>query len=101
MLLAGFFIYKQTSAPSQTDKSKDKNTGKQAETEKSKSGGQTLEGTLKTSDNLKKGNLMISTGKRTIYLFTSRDFSSLLDKNVTVTYNGTLDNFTLDNIVAK
>ncbi len=64
-------------------------------------GTNTWEGTLKTSDNKAKGNLMLQTKDRVVYIKTSRDFSSLIGKEVTVTYNGTLDSFILGSIVAK
>jgi len=58
-------------------------------------------GILKTSDNETKGNLMLVTGDRTIYLRTSRDYSALIGKQVSVNYKGTLDSFGLVDIVAK
>lgn len=63
--------------------------------------GKVLEGTLKISDNLKKGNLLLDTGKQKIYIFTNRDFSQFLDKQVKVYYEGTLDEFVLGEIVEK
>lgn len=59
------------------------------------------EGTLKVSDNSSKGNIMLVTSERNIYMHTSRDFSSLYGKEVKVTYDGTLKGFTLKDIVAK
>lgn len=59
------------------------------------------EGMLKTSDNSAKGNLMLVNKDHTIYLRTSRDFSSLIDKNVEVTYQGSLESFKLGEIKAK
>jgi hypothetical protein len=56
------------------------------------------QGTLKTSDNSKKGNLMLVTDKTTVYINTSRDFSNLIGKSVNVKYQGSLDNFELGNI---
>ena len=64
-------------------------------------GAQKLQGTLKISDDLRRGNLMLVTSERAIYLFTSRDYSSLLDKQVTVEIEGTLENFRLVDIKAK
>ena len=58
-------------------------------------------GVLKTSDNSKKGNLMLATKERNIYIKTSRDFKALLDKNVRVSYTGSLDNFSLVDITAE
>lgn len=69
--------------------------------DQTQTGTQTVEGVLKISNDLKRGNLMLTTDNVTIYLFTSRDFSSLLDQRVIVSYKGSLDNFTLQNIVQK
>lgn len=59
------------------------------------------EGTLKKSDNSQKGNLMLLTQDKKIYIKTNRDFTSLLDKTVVVTYEGTADAFRLGDIVEK
>ncbi|HYV33539.1 MAG TPA: hypothetical protein VE973_01700 [Candidatus Limnocylindria bacterium] len=61
----------------------------------------TWTGTLKMSDNSKKGNLMLVTSDHTIYLKTSRNFSALIGKEVVVTYSGTTNSFVLGNITAK
>ncbi|MCL5667009.1 MAG: hypothetical protein M1383_04540 [Patescibacteria group bacterium] len=61
----------------------------------------TWEGTLKISDNLKKGNLMLVMRDRTVYIQTSRDFSGLLDKEVYVTYDGDYNGFRLGDIIEK
>lgn len=58
-----------------------------------------LEGVLKISDNLKRGNLMVVMSERVVYLFTSRDYSKLLNKEVKVVIDGTLENFRLVDIV--
>lgn len=58
-------------------------------------------GTLKLSDNLQKGNLMLLTTDKKIYIHTSRDFNSLLDKRVVVTYEGTSDAFRLGDITEE
>lgn len=63
--------------------------------------GNIMEGTLKASDNPKRGNLMLVTASSTIYIYTSRDFTALLDKEVKVSYDGTTDNFRLGDIIAK
>ncbi len=60
----------------------------------------TWTGTLKMSDNAKKGSLMLVTGDHTVYINTSRDFSALVGKKVNVAYQGTLDSFTLGDISA-
>lgn len=58
----------------------------------------TLEGVLWSSDDEARGNLMLVNQYATIYLKTSRDFGNLVGKNVIVSVDGTLDNFTLLNI---
>jgi hypothetical protein len=63
--------------------------------------GQFWQGTLKASDNAKKGNLMLVMDKTTVYIHTSRDFSALLGKEVKVTYEGTVDSFQLGDIVGN
>lgn len=60
-----------------------------------------VEGTLWASDNSARGNLMIVNGSTVVYINTSRDFSSLIGKEVVATIDGSLDNFTLVNIEAK
>ena len=61
----------------------------------------TWQGTLENSDSTAKGNLMLATPGHIIYLKTSRDFSALVGKKVTVSYNGTLASFTLETITAQ
>ncbi len=56
-------------------------------------GNVTASGTLKVSDNTKLGNLMIDSSKGKIYIVTKRDFSSLVDQNVTLNAEGTIDSF--------
>ncbi|OGN10922.1 MAG: hypothetical protein A3J46_04165 [Candidatus Yanofskybacteria bacterium RIFCSPHIGHO2_02_FULL_41_11] len=59
----------------------------------------TLEGTLWSSDDEAKGNLMLAVNNgATIYIRTSRNFSDLIGKYVLVSIDGTLENFTLVNI---
>ncbi len=71
-----------------------------AATTTTKQAGSSWEGVLKESNNRAKGNLMLATPERNIYLKTSRDFSSLIGKKVIVTYEGSLDSFVLGNITA-
>ena len=59
------------------------------------------QGTLMASDNSAKGKYKITTDSHTIYIKTSRDYSQLVGKNVTVKYNGTMDSFSLTDIVAQ
>ncbi|MEX1064315.1 MAG: hypothetical protein WD898_01020 [Candidatus Paceibacterota bacterium] len=58
----------------------------------------TLEGTLRVSDDPSKGNLMLVTEESVVYITTSRDYSSLVGEEVVVSVDGTLENFTLLNI---
>lgn len=58
----------------------------------------TLEGVLWSSDDEEKGNLMLVSGKTTVYIRTTRDFSNLVGKYVIASIGGTLDNFILLNI---
>jgi|GEM_PF-3931907 len=62
-----------------------------------------LEGELKASNDRKRGNLMLllNDSDRIIYLNTSRDFGSLVGKQVTVTIEGSLDDFVLQDIKVK
>lgn len=57
-----------------------------------------LEGILWSSDDEKRGNLLLVSQYAAIYLKTSRDFSALVGKPVIVSVEGTLENFTLLNI---
>lgn len=61
-----------------------------------------LEGTLQASNNSGYGNymLLLENGK-TIYISTSRNYSSLVGKKVVINYSGTLEDFTLKDIVEK
>jgi hypothetical protein len=62
-----------------------------------------LEGELRASTDKKRGNLMlmVKDSDRVVYLNTSRDFSSLIGKQVVVTIEGSLDDFRLLDIKAK
>ena len=60
-----------------------------------------LEGQLKISDDAKRGNLMLIMEDRTIYIFTARDYSQLLDKKVKLQIDGSLENFRLIDIKLK
>jgi len=63
--------------------------------------GNGINGTLKASDNHARGNLMLVTDTQTIYIHTSRDFSALVGKNVTMTIDGPVTSFTLLDIVPQ
>jgi hypothetical protein len=58
------------------------------------SGDVSAAGVLRTSDNAARGNLMVDTGKSKIYIATSRNFSNLVDKQVTLQAQGTINKFT-------
>lgn len=58
----------------------------------------TLEGTLWISDTEARGNLMLVNNTANIYIKTSRDFNTLVGKQVIVSIDGGLDNFILLNI---
>ena len=60
--------------------------------------GNMWEGTLLATDNTNKGNYRLQTKDHLLYLRTSRDFSSMVGKEVKVSYEGTLDSFVLGNI---
>lgn len=55
----------------------------------------TVTGKLRTSDMPAKGNYLVEGQQGKMYIYTSRDFSSLLDKDVTLSANGNLTAFTL------
>ena len=55
-------------------------------------------GTLQKSDNAAKGNLLLITSDRNIYIRSNRDFSALIGKKVRVSYEGTWQNFVLGDI---
>jgi hypothetical protein len=59
------------------------------------------EGTLKITDNPTKGNLMLATATASIYINTRRDYSSLVGKQVRISYDGTMQSFRLGDIVEK
>ncbi len=63
----------------------------------------TLEGELLNSNDKRRGNLMLllKDSDRIIYLNTSRDFSSLIGKQVSVSIEGSLDDFRLLDITEQ
>lgn len=75
-------------------------SGQQSQSSPAPAMGSVWNGVLKNSDNPAKGNFMLVTSNRTIYIKTSRDFGSLVDKKVNVTYTGDSGSFTLGNITA-
>ena len=97
-------IITQSKKPAEEQKAEEKNSNSQ-NTEQQEppktiiSNPNAWEGQLKLSDNSAKGNLMLITTDKTIYIKTSRDFSALINKKVSVTYEGTLETFRLGDIV--
>lgn len=63
----------------------------------------TFEGTLKVSNDKKRGNIMLelADSDRVIYMSTSRDFSAFYGKEVVVSIDGDLNGFKLLDIKAK
>lgn len=76
-----------------------------AATEAKNAGSSVYTGVLKVSDDPAKGSLMIVTNAGPnntpvrLYIRTQRDFSQLVGKKVIVSYQGSADSFSLDNIV--
>jgi hypothetical protein len=65
------------------------------------SGSSTWQSTLELTDNTASGNYFITISGHKIYLRTSRDYSSLVGKQVNVSYTGDLTSFTLNDITAQ
>lgn len=104
LILIGWLIVKNSKSSNQTPQDQTTNNSQTQQSQQQNSPsqvGNSMTGTLKLSDNLSKGNLMLVSSGHTTYLFTSRDFSSLVGQEVTVTYEGTPADFHLGNIVAK
>jgi len=104
LAVVGWLVFKQ---PKTAISPKPSNDTPNAETQNQDSQKKTAEslsqweGILKQSNNIQKGNLMLVTKERIIYLKTNRDFSALVNKEVVVTYEGTLDSFRLGEITEK
>ena len=77
------------------------NSDNSASTQTTNPAGSTWQGALELSDNTASGNYTITVNDHKIYLKTSRDFSKLLDKQVNVSYSGSLTNFVLNDITAQ
>jgi hypothetical protein len=54
----------------------------------------TIRGTLTTSDNLSRGNLLLNSTQGKIYIRTVRDYSAWMQKQVTLQAQGTINSFT-------
>lgn len=61
----------------------------------------TATGTLRTSDNLTRGNYVIASGHGKIYLQSSRDYSAWVNQEVILNAEGTLDSFTNALLIKK
>lgn len=59
------------------------------------------EGTLKKTDDVERGNLMLVMPNRVLYINTTRDFDSLIGKEVVMKIEGDFQNFRLISIQAK
>jgi L-lactate permease len=81
----------------QTTQQQNQNTSKPTSAS-TQTGWDVWNGTLQKSDNATKGNFMLATKERTIYLKTSRDFSQMVGKKVNVSYEGTWQNFVLGDV---
>jgi hypothetical protein len=106
IILLGLWLAKSPTNDKQKEEKQEEQKTEQAQTPQTSkpailSSPNMWEGMLKISDEPKKGNLMLLTEDKKIYLKTNRDFSLLLDKVVSVTYEGTLDSFRLGDIVEK
>jgi len=106
LIIAGFFLFRTTPindnvSPPQDGQSADQPQDKTEDEPGENTSLRIMEGIIKISDDLKKGNLMLVSPDRTTYIFTSRDYSNLLDKEVKLEIEGDLENFTLIDIIAK
>lgn len=98
LVVVGFLIYKkQAKAPTDNN---NKTTPDQSIEQKPEQAGNYLEGTLRISNDNARGNLMVElmNSDRIIYLRTGRDFSGLLNTDVSVQIEGTIDRFSLIDI---
>lgn len=101
IVAASLIMKNNTNQPTPTSRGNTNTTDNQTITTPIKSAGNELEGTLKKSDDPAKGNLMLVTMGPSIYLNTSRDYSALYDKAVTVSIEGNARSFQLVDIKAK
>jgi hypothetical protein len=97
-----FFSMSDDQAPTQDTQQNETET-KNDEQTKVEEVPNALEGELKVSTDKKRGNymLLLNDSDRIIYLNTSRDFSSLVGKQVLISIDGSLDDFRLIDIKAK
>ncbi len=91
---------KKIETPSQ-ENTNNSESQKQPATDTTKASSDIWSGNLKTSDATNKGNLMLITAERTIYIKTSRDYNSLIGKKVRVSYSGSLQSFVLGDITLQ
>lgn len=77
-----------------TDSSNPSNQNQNGQTSSNfTSGNVSAVGLLRVSDNTARGNLMVESNRGKIYIKTSRDFSSLVGKSVTMNAEGSLNSF--------
>ena len=60
-----------------------------------------IEGVLAPSNDLSRGNIMITTSDKTLYIFSSRDWSSLYNQQVKINAQGTSKQFQVLDITDK
>ena len=98
LVVAGIMVFNR--GDKEDAKSPENNTSEEQKSDQEQVKGNVLEGTLKVSNDSTRGNLMLEllNSDRVIYLRTSRDFSSLVGKDVAVTIDGTMEKFSLIDI---
>lgn len=82
------------SESTQTEKEKQAdNSAKDSATTSQSTGNVVATGKLRKSTSMTRGNYMVESNKGNIYVFTKRDYSALVDKDVTLAASGTLSSF--------
>lgn len=99
LVVAGIMIFNKNDNDSSETKSPENNSSEEQKPNDIVKGN-VLEGSLKASNDPARGNLMLEllNSDQIIYLRTSRDFSSLVGKDVAVTIEGTMEKFSLIDI---
>ena len=83
----------ETSSDTEDAMEKDQNTESANQNQNDNTNNIALDGVLKPSDNLNRGNLMLQTPEQKVYIATVRDYTDLLNQNVTLNASGTIANF--------
>jgi len=83
-----------SNSSSSNSSSSDSQSSSSQNTTQQDPGNVSVVGTLKASDNLAKGNLMLDSAKGKIYIQTKRDQSALMGKQVTLQGQGDIRSFT-------